>query len=132
MLHGNTGRMPARRIRFARAGVLGLMLLVLVAGCSLSSVKKSIDKINRENSATGSLESFITSELATKFHRPVRSVSCTPYVDQVLQGDVLTNSLPDSNSGWNIYPTRGSMRFQALVLGPHLVVITPHGTRALS
>jgi hypothetical protein len=45
---------------------------------------------------------------------------------------VLTNSLPDSNSGWNIYPTRGSERFQALVLGQHLVVITPHGTRALS
>jgi hypothetical protein len=299
MLAGNTRRTPARRIRLARAGALGLMLLVITAGCSLSSVKKSIDKTNRENSATGSLESFITSELATKFHRPARSVSCTPYVDEVLMGDtahftckvrfidgssyttagtvtdpstdpdyatynysfydppgvdittaplpgpiltlpansprslflarnltlviktimkhfgrhdliiqlaiypgevegvlaanggkawlvtatyyntlrvgartsfngsrsgidfsqldpkaiqqlatqiaakggvplsginrfVLTNSLPDNNSGWNIYPTRGTRRFQALVLGQHLVMITSTGTRALN
>jgi hypothetical protein len=80
-------RAGARRIRFARSGALGLLLVVLLAGCSLSHIKKSIDKINRENSATGSLESFIQGELTTKFHRAVRSVSCTPYVDEVLQQD---------------------------------------------
>jgi hypothetical protein len=76
-----------RRIRFARAGALGLILVVLLAGCSISHIKKAIDKINRENSATGSLESFIQDELTSKFSRSVKSVSCTPYVDQVLQGD---------------------------------------------
>lgn len=44
---------------------------------------------------------------------------------------VLTNSLPDENSGWNIYLTSGTARFQSLVLGQHLVMITPSGTRAL-
>lgn len=46
---------------------------------------------------------------------------------------VLTNSLPGGNSGWNIYPASGSRRFQSLVLGDHLVMITPGGTtRALT
>ncbi len=76
-----------QRIRFARSGTLGLILVVLLAGCSLSHIKKSIDKINRESSATGSLESFIQDELTSKFHKSVRSVSCTPYVDEVLQQD---------------------------------------------
>jgi hypothetical protein len=87
MLHSRKQGTPGRRIRFVSAGALGLILVVLLAGCSLSHLKKSIDKINRENSATGSLESFIQDELTTKFHRPVRSVSCTPYVDEVLMQD---------------------------------------------
>jgi hypothetical protein len=45
---------------------------------------------------------------------------------------VLSNSLPGSNSAWNIYLTSGTSRFQALVLGDHLVKITLNGTRALS
>ena len=45
---------------------------------------------------------------------------------------VLSNSLAGSNSGWNIYLTSGMTRFQALVLGDHLVKVTPNGTRALS
>lgn len=87
MLYSGKQRVSARRIRFARSGALGLILVVLLAGCSLSHIKKSIDKINRENSATGSLESFIQNELTSKFHKSVRSVSCAPYVDEVLQQD---------------------------------------------
>jgi len=45
---------------------------------------------------------------------------------------VLTNSLPGHDSGWNIYLKSGPARFQALVLGDHLVKITPHGRHALS
>ena len=42
-----------------------------------------------------------------------------------------TNSLPGQNSGWNIYLTSGTTHFRSLVLGDHLVMITPGGTRAL-
>jgi hypothetical protein len=44
---------------------------------------------------------------------------------------VLTNSLPGENSGWNIYLTSGTAHFRSLVLGDHLVMVTPSGTRAL-
>jgi hypothetical protein len=44
---------------------------------------------------------------------------------------VLTSNLPHGDSGWTIYPTSGSTRFQSLVLGDQLVMITPSGTRAL-
>jgi hypothetical protein len=65
-----------------RTGALGLVFIALLAGCS--SLKKTIDKINRSASASAGLESFIHDELTTKFHRSVRSVSCTPYVDEVV------------------------------------------------
>jgi hypothetical protein len=78
---GATGR----RTGFVWAGALSLALVALLAGCS--SLKKSIDRINHEASSSGGLESFIQDELTTKFHRSVRSVSCTPYTDQVLPGD---------------------------------------------
>ena len=45
---------------------------------------------------------------------------------------VLTNSLPGGNSGWTIYPTSGTTRFQALVLGNDPQIITPAGMRALN
>jgi hypothetical protein len=45
---------------------------------------------------------------------------------------VLTNSLPGGNSGWTIYLTSGSTRFQALVLGNDPQIITPSGTHALN
>jgi hypothetical protein len=45
---------------------------------------------------------------------------------------VLTNSLPGGNSGWTIYLTSGSTRFQALVLGDDPQIITPSGTHALN
>jgi hypothetical protein len=60
-----------------------LAVIVLVTGCS--GLKKSIDNINRSDSASGGLQSYIGNELATKFHRQVTSVSCTPYVDEVVQ-----------------------------------------------
>jgi hypothetical protein len=45
---------------------------------------------------------------------------------------VLANSLPGGNSGWTIYLTSGSTRFQALVLGNDAQIITPSGTRDLN
>jgi hypothetical protein len=66
-----------------RIALVTLAFVLLLTGCS--SLKKSIDNINRSDSATGNLQSFIQNELATKFHRQVRSVSCTPYVDEVVQ-----------------------------------------------
>ncbi len=45
---------------------------------------------------------------------------------------VLTNSLPGGNSGWTMYLTSGTTRFQALVLGQDPRVITPGGARALT
>ncbi|HEV2374771.1 MAG TPA: hypothetical protein VGS19_21735 [Streptosporangiaceae bacterium] len=69
-----------------RASALGLVLVTWLAGCS--SLQKSIDRINHAASATGSLETSIQETLSSKFHRSVRSVSCSPYVDQVLQEDM--------------------------------------------
>lgn len=57
---------------------------MLLGGCG--GLKKSIDRINRENESYSGLQSFMRDELTTKFHRSVRSVSCTPHVDQVLPG----------------------------------------------
>ena len=45
---------------------------------------------------------------------------------------VLNNALPGGNSGWTIYLTSGSSRFQALVLGGDPQIITPSGGRDLS
>jgi hypothetical protein len=56
---------------------------VLLAGCT-SGVKRSIDRINRNGESYSGLQNFIRTELTTKFHRSVRSVACTPHVDQVL------------------------------------------------
>jgi hypothetical protein len=58
-------------------------MVALLAGCS--GLKKSIDRINKSQMAYSDLQNFIRTELTTKFHRSVRSVSCTPHVDQVLQ-----------------------------------------------
>jgi hypothetical protein len=45
---------------------------------------------------------------------------------------VLANSLPGGDSGWTIYLTSGSTRFQALVLGNDPQMITPSGTHDLN
>jgi hypothetical protein len=74
-----------QRAGFVWPVAVALAVLVLVAGCS--SLRKTIDRINHEASSSGGLESFIQQELTTKFHRSVRSVSCSPYTDQVLPGD---------------------------------------------
>jgi hypothetical protein len=68
-----------------RAAAGGLMLAVLASGCS--SVRKAIDNANHAAAASTDLEGFIQGQLTTKFHRSVRSVSCTPYTDEVLPGD---------------------------------------------
>ncbi|HUC58203.1 MAG TPA: hypothetical protein VMA95_12435 [Streptosporangiaceae bacterium] len=95
--------------RLAGAGVIGLILVVLLAGCSISHIKKSIDKVNRENSATGSLESFIQDELTTKFHRSVKSVSCAPYVDEVLQQDTAHMTCKVRFTDGTGYTTQGTV-----------------------
>jgi hypothetical protein len=63
----------------AAAGALALV--VALAGCS--GVKKDIDKLNASQEAYSELQGFIHDQLTTKFHRSVRSVSCSPHVDQV-------------------------------------------------
>ncbi len=57
----------------------------LAAGCG--SVRKAIDDANASAAAYSDLQGFIRGQLTTKFSRSVRSVSCTPHVDQVLPGD---------------------------------------------
>jgi hypothetical protein len=72
-------------MRIPRAMAAGLVLVVLATGGS--SVRKAIDNANHAAAASTDLEGFIQGQLTTKFHRSVRSVSCTPYTDEVLPGD---------------------------------------------
>ena len=69
--------------------VVSVMVLTptigLATGCS--SVRKAIDNANASAAAYSDLQGFIRDQLTTKFSRSVRSVSCTPHVDQVLPGD---------------------------------------------
>src|SRR5277367_4597266 len=67
----------------AAIATTGLVLTASVAGCS--SLKKSIDRINRSQEEYSLLQGFIRQRLTTKFHLSVRLVSCTPHVDQVIQ-----------------------------------------------
>lgn len=50
-------------------------------------MRKAIDNINASGASYSDLQGFIRDQLTTKFDRSVRSVSCTPHVDQVLPGD---------------------------------------------
>ena len=50
-------------------------------------MRKAIDNANASAAAYSDLQGFIRDQLTTKFSRSVRSVSCTPHVDQVLPGD---------------------------------------------
>jgi hypothetical protein len=245
----------ARRLLVVSVVVL-VPAIGLTTGCS--GVRKAIDNANASAASYSDLQGFIRDQLTTKFSRSVRSVSCTPHVDQVLPGDTanltcavvftdgtsyttpatitdpstdpdiatesfsfndppaidittaplpsptvalpatsphsllladnlapvlgkitarfsgqdlivqmaiypgeveaviagnnsearlvaaytgaltvgslasFTNSLPGGNSGWTIYLTSGSTRFQALVLGNDPQILTPSGTHALS
>jgi hypothetical protein len=47
-------------------------------------------------------------------------------------GRFVLTSLPHGEAGWTIYPASGTTRFQALLQGQDLVMITPHGRRPLS
>ena len=78
--------------RFAAARrllVVTVMVLApaigLATGCS--GVRKAIDTANASAASYSDLQGFIRDQLTTKFSRSVRSVSCTPHVDQVLPGD---------------------------------------------
>jgi hypothetical protein len=84
-----------------RAGVVGLGVTALVAGCGLSGIKKSIDRINASASAYGELQSPGSLFVARNLAPAVRRLAA---------------------------PTT---RFRSLVLGGQLVMITPGGTRGL-
>jgi len=74
----------ARRVLLVSVLVLG-PAIGLATGCS--SVRKAIDNANASAAAYTDLQGFIRDQLTTKFSRSVRSVSCTPRVDEVLPGD---------------------------------------------
>lgn len=85
-----------RQMRLLRHLAAGRRLLVvsalvlaptigLATGCG--SVRKAIDNANVSAASYSDLQGFIRDQLTTKFSRSVRSVSCTPHVDQVLPGD---------------------------------------------
>lgn len=78
-----------RHLAAARRLLVSVMALALAAGLATgcSSVRKAIDNANASAAAYSDLQGFIRDQLTTKFSRPVRSVSCTPHVDQVLPGD---------------------------------------------
>jgi hypothetical protein len=57
----------------------------LATGCS--GVRKTIDNADASAAAYSDLQEFILDQLTTKFSRSVRSVPCTPHIDQVLPGD---------------------------------------------
>jgi hypothetical protein len=73
------------RKAIARAAATALALAVLVAGCS--SVRKAVDNANHAAASSTGLEGFIKDQLTTKFGRSVRSVSCSPYTQEVNPGD---------------------------------------------
>ena len=82
-----------RLIRHCAAGrrllVVSVLVLAPVVGLTTgcSGVRKAIDNANASAAAYSDLQGFIRDQLTTKFSRSVRSVSCTPHVDQVLPGD---------------------------------------------
>jgi hypothetical protein len=75
---------PARRLLVVSVVVLA-PAVGLATGCS--GVRKAIDTANASAASYSDLQGFIRDQLTTKFSRSVRSVSCTPHVDQVLPGD---------------------------------------------
>ena len=82
-----------RSVVFLAAGrrflVVSVTLTALAAGLATgcSSVRKAIDNVNNSAASYNDLQGFIRDQLTTKFSRHVRSVSCTPHVQQVLPGD---------------------------------------------
>ena len=75
---------PARRLLVVSVAVLA-PVIGLTAGCS--SVRNAIHNANVAAAASTDLQGFIRDQLTAKFDRSVRSVSCTPYTDEVLPGD---------------------------------------------
>src|ERR1700731_3460106 len=82
---GVAGTHKNRRAVIAAAAAAGLVLAVVATG--RGSVRKAINNANNSAASYSDLQRFITDKLTTKFGRPVRSVSCTPHVQQVLPGD---------------------------------------------
>ena len=83
------------------------MPVVVATGCG--SLRKTIDNINDSAASYHDLQDFIQQELVTKFHRSVRSVSCTPHVQQVLPGDSVTLSCLVRFTDGTSYTTPGTI-----------------------
>jgi hypothetical protein len=80
---------------------------MMLAGCS--GVRKDIDRINASGEAYSDLQGFIQAKMASTFHRPVRSVSCTPHVNEVLPTSTAhMNCLVDFTDGTS-YVSRGAV-----------------------
>ena len=80
-----TGHVAAGRRLLVVSALVLAPAIGLAAGCS--SVRTAIDNANASAAAYSDLQGFIRDQLTTKFSRSVRSVSCTPHVDQVVPGD---------------------------------------------
>lgn len=80
-----TRHFAAARRLLVVSGMVVAPVVGLATGCS--GVRKEIDNINASAAAYTDLQGFIRDQLTTKFSRSVRSVSCTPHVDEVLPGD---------------------------------------------
>lgn len=97
-----------RIYRSALTSAGALALIVVLAGC-LSSVSHYVAKVNRQDSATGDLENFIQTSLTTKFHRHVRTVHCTPFVDEVTIQSTATVTCVVRFADGTSYTTDGSV-----------------------
>ena len=104
---GAAGPGRAGRTGLVRAGALVLAAATLLTGCS--SLKKSIDRINASNAAYTELQNFIHDQLTTKFHRSVRSVSCTPRVDEVVVDSSVNFSCHVRFADGTSYTTQGTV-----------------------
>ncbi len=105
---GKDSARAASVARPARVGAASVALSLVISGC-LGSVGRYINKINYEESATGSLEGFIHDQLTAAFHRSVRSVHCTPYVDQVQHQSSVTLTCVIRFASGSGYQTEGTV-----------------------
>lgn len=80
-----TGHFAATRRLLVVSALVLVPTVGLATGCS--SVRKAIDNANYNAAASTDLQGFIRDQLTSKFSRSVRSVTCTPYTDEVLPGD---------------------------------------------
>ena len=89
--------------------MLAAVALVVALGGCLGSVGRYVAKINREGSATADLEGSIQSTLDTRFHRHVRAVSCSPYVDEVTIQSTATLTCVIRFADGTSYTTQGAI-----------------------
>lgn len=91
--------------------VVSVVLLALAMGLATgcSSARKAIGNVNNSAAAYSDLQGFIRDQLTTKFGRSVRSVSCTPHVEQVLPGDTASLTCVVVFTSGTSYATRAKI-----------------------